>query len=103
MPTYEYSCLKCGPFEYFQKITDEALKVCPNCGSEVSRLISASAFHLKGSGWYKTDYSSSSPSTPSIESSTSSKPASETKDSAKPTENNTESLASKPEGQSNPS
>jgi putative FmdB family regulatory protein len=58
MPTYEYNCKKCGPFEHFQKITEDALKTCPQCGGEVERLISASAFHLKGGGWYKTDYAS---------------------------------------------
>jgi len=56
MPTYEYNCEKCGPFEYFQKITEDALAACPKCGGKTERLISASAFHLKGSGWYKSDY-----------------------------------------------
>ena len=61
MPTYEYECPDCGSvFEQFQKITDPALTECPQCkGQHVRRLISATAFHLKGSGWYKTDYGSS--------------------------------------------
>lgn len=61
MPTYQYKCNNCDCyFEEFQKITDEALKTCPKCGKDsLERLISASAFHLKGSGWYKTDYTKS--------------------------------------------
>lgn len=56
MPTYEYMCSKCGKFEQFQKITDEPLKKCPNCGStDVTRLISASNIIFKGSGFYVTD------------------------------------------------
>lgn len=61
MPTYEYECPDCEHrFEAFQKISADPITDCPECGgSNVRRLISASAFHLKGSGWYKTDYSSS--------------------------------------------
>ncbi len=59
MPTYEYRCKNCGTFEAVQKITDPKLTVCPTCGAEVERLLSAAAFHLKGSGWYKTDYARS--------------------------------------------
>src|SRR5262249_21861052 len=56
MPIYEYSCKKCGDFEITQRMTDEPLKKCPTCGAKVTKLISQSAFHLKGSGWYMTDY-----------------------------------------------
>jgi len=57
MPIYEYRCPKCGDFDHMQKITDKPLKRCPTCGSgKVSKLISNPAFHLKGGGWYVTDY-----------------------------------------------
>ena len=61
MPIYEYSCKKCdGEFEVSQRITDEPLRryLCPHCGKRtaVTKLISRSSFHLKGSGWYMTDY-----------------------------------------------
>lgn len=61
MPTYEYDCAACGHrFEENQKITADSLTDCPACGEpKLRRLISATAFHLKGSGWYKTDYGSS--------------------------------------------
>jgi putative FmdB family regulatory protein len=56
MPTYEYSCPKCGEFEITQRITDQTLKKCPTCKSKVQKLISSTSFQLKGSGWYVTDY-----------------------------------------------
>jgi putative FmdB family regulatory protein len=57
MPLYEYHCSKCGKiFEVMQKFSDAALTVHEECGGQVERLISASAFQFKGSGWYATDY-----------------------------------------------
>lgn len=57
MPLYEYRCHKCGKvFEVIQKFSDVPLAVHEECGGEVERLLSAPAFHLKGSGWYATDY-----------------------------------------------
>jgi putative FmdB family regulatory protein len=59
MPTYEYLCDGCGErFERRQRITAEPITECPSCDARrVRRLISASSFQLKGSGWYLTDYS----------------------------------------------
>jgi putative FmdB family regulatory protein len=59
MPIYEYRCPKCGTFETTQRITEPALKRCPTCKSKVERMISATSFVLKGSGWYATDYARS--------------------------------------------
>ena len=58
MPIYEYICNACSnEFEEWQKITDSPVRKCPSCGKrKVERLVSLSAFHLKGSGWYVTDY-----------------------------------------------
>lgn len=58
MPIYEYRCETCGhELETFQKVSDFALQECPACKNKtLKRLISASAFHLKGSGWYVTDF-----------------------------------------------
>ena len=56
MPIYEYRCRKCGEFEVTQRITDSALTRCPTCRGKVTKLISNTSFHLKGSGWYVTDY-----------------------------------------------
>ncbi len=59
MPIYEYLCPKCGQFEVTQRITEDALKRCPTCRGKVQKLISASSFQLKGTGWYLTDYARS--------------------------------------------
>ena len=57
MPIYEYSCGKCGKtIEVIQRFSDKPLKKHEKCGGSLSKLISASSFHLKGTGWYKTDY-----------------------------------------------
>ena len=65
MAIYEYLCPVCGTIEVFQKMSDQPLSEFPECAkagkvSKVQRQISAPAFHLKGGGWYKTDYASSS-------------------------------------------
>jgi putative FmdB family regulatory protein len=58
MPIYEYRCSACGHhLEALQKMTDAPLRKCPDCGkSQLKRLVSASQFRLKGSGWYETDF-----------------------------------------------
>ena len=57
MPLYEYKCQSCGKtFEVIQKFADEPLKTHSECGGVVEKLFSAPAFHLKGTGWYATDY-----------------------------------------------
>ncbi|HEB68537.1 MAG TPA: zinc ribbon domain-containing protein [Desulfobulbus sp.] len=61
MPVYEYECPKCKKVhEVQQKMTDEPLSSCPECGGEVKKLISVSSFQLKGGGWYADGYSGSS-------------------------------------------
>ena len=60
MPTYEYECTKGHRFEVQQRITEEPLQRCQQCRSKVRRLISASAFILKGDGWYADGYASGS-------------------------------------------
>jgi putative FmdB family regulatory protein len=57
MPLYEYECDACGHrFEIIRKFSDPPVQKCPVCGGGVHKLQSAPAFHLKGSGWYITDY-----------------------------------------------
>jgi putative FmdB family regulatory protein len=58
MPIYEYRCGACDHhLEALQKMTDSPLRKCPQCGkSQLKRLVSASQFRLKGSGWYETDF-----------------------------------------------
>ena len=58
MPIYEYRCSNCGhELEALQKLADAPLVVCPSCNAQsLVKLVSASAFQLKGSGWYATDF-----------------------------------------------
>ncbi|MBW1723266.1 MAG: zinc ribbon domain-containing protein [Deltaproteobacteria bacterium] len=59
MPVYEYECTKCGAqLEVFQKISDPPITKCEACNGRLKKLISQSTFHLKGTGWYVTDYAS---------------------------------------------
>lgn len=61
MPLYEYGCNYCGyELEKIQKFSDEPLTECPECKqSTLQKKISATAFRLKGNGWYETDFKSS--------------------------------------------
>ena len=57
MPIYEYLCTVCGhQFDVLQKMTDQQISRCEQCGKPVRRVISASGIVFKGSGWYVTDY-----------------------------------------------
>jgi putative FmdB family regulatory protein len=57
MPIYEYQCQECGKrTEVLQKIDEAPPAACPHCNGPLKKLISSPAFHLKGSGWYATDY-----------------------------------------------
>lgn len=57
MPIYEYECSKCGKtIEVIQKFSDKPLKKHAGCGGTLTKLISASGFQFKGTGWYVTDY-----------------------------------------------
>ena len=66
MPIYEYECIKCGKMtEAIQRFSDPPLNECSQCHGELHKLISMSTFHLKGSGWYVTDYAGKNQSTSS--------------------------------------
>jgi putative FmdB family regulatory protein len=58
MPIYEYRCSSCGAQkDVMQKISDEPLSTCPECGKETfAKQISAAGFQLKGNGYYVTDF-----------------------------------------------
>ena len=61
MPVYEYLCTDCNKnFELRQKFSDEPATECPSCGGTVKKLISSTAFTLKGGGWYAEGYGGAS-------------------------------------------
>ncbi len=63
MPIYEYRCDECNhQFDVFQKITEDPVSQCPECGGPVHKLVSRTTFVLKGGGWYATEYGNRKPS-----------------------------------------
>ncbi|HSS42393.1 MAG TPA: FmdB family zinc ribbon protein [Solirubrobacterales bacterium] len=56
MPIYEYKCENGHVFDVIQKMTDEPLRECQECGAPAARVLSAPAIHFKGSGFHNTDY-----------------------------------------------
>jgi len=58
MPIYAYKCAECGhEMEAIQKMSDALLTACPSCGKPtLVKQVTAAGFHLKGSGWYVTDF-----------------------------------------------
>lgn len=63
MPIYEYQCNECEhKLEVIQKISEDPLKECPECGDvSLRKLVSAVSFRLKGTGWYETDFKDKKP------------------------------------------
>ncbi len=60
---YDYKCSSCeNVWEVWKKLSEPQPSECPKCQSkEVAQVINATAFALKGSGWYTTDYKKSAP------------------------------------------
>ncbi len=56
MPIYEYKCENGHVFDVIQKMSDEALSKCQECGAPAVRVLHPVAVHFKGSGFYNTDY-----------------------------------------------
>jgi putative FmdB family regulatory protein len=57
MPIYEYRCTSCGEIsEAIQKVGDPPLRRCPSCPGRLEKMVSRTAFLLKGGGWYSEGY-----------------------------------------------
>ena len=56
MPIYEYKCDNGHVFDVIQKMTDEPLSQCEECGAPAARVLAPPAIHFKGSGFHNTDY-----------------------------------------------
>jgi putative FmdB family regulatory protein len=99
MALYEYACEKCGErVEIIQRYSDPPYKHCPKCGGDMRKLISSPAIQFKGSGFYKTDYASTS-TAPKSESKTETKTESksESKSDAKSETKTETKSATKPD------
>lgn len=76
MPIYEYECTNCGKTqEVIQKFSDAPLETCSTCSGKLQKLMSQSSFHLKGTGWYVTDYANKSKSASSKQEKAQSEPS----------------------------
>ena len=79
MPIYEYSCTGCmRTFEKIQKVGARTLRKCEECGGKLEKLVSRSAFHLKGGGWFDSGYNSTGGGGKSAAASTSSESSGKT-------------------------
>jgi putative FmdB family regulatory protein len=56
VPIYEYKCAKGHVFDVIQKMSDDPLTKCQECGAPAERVLHPVAVHFKGSGFYNTDY-----------------------------------------------
>ena len=56
MPIYEYKCENGHVFDVIQKMSDDPLTECQECGAPAERVLHPVAVHFKGSGFYNTDY-----------------------------------------------
>jgi putative FmdB family regulatory protein len=94
MPIYEYQCSECGNIEEaLQKVSDAPLTTCTNCSGKLNKLISHSSFHLKGSGWYVTDYADKGKTSPGSATDKDSKATSPPSEKPKATETKTDGAA----------
>lgn len=79
MPTYEYTCKKCGEsLEVFQSFSEKPLKKHADCGGELVKVFHARGILFKGSGFYATDARGGTKSSSSSDSSNGSKTSEKT-------------------------
>lgn len=96
MPLYEYECKECHQrLEKIQSFSAPHETVCPNCGGELERVISAPAIQFKGAGWYVNDYAKSG-SKPAKSSDSAGKSEGKTEISAAASDGKSDSGSSKP-------
>jgi len=102
MPIYEYECSNCGcQKEVWQNFSEKQLTKCEFCEGTMKKIISQSTFHLKGSGWYVTDYASKGSKggvkqeTPAKDTETTSKDTKSTSDTTKKASSSTKEKKAK--------
>jgi putative FmdB family regulatory protein len=95
LPIYEYKCENGHVFDVMQKMTDEPLTECQECGAPAVRVLYSPAVHFKGSGFYNTDYGKKKKgaAAPSGDGSSESKGSDSGSSDSKPSEKKSESKA----------
>jgi putative FmdB family regulatory protein len=89
MPLYEYECTTCHKHtEKIQKFSDPEITVCPHCGGQLERVVSAPAIAFKGGGWYADGYGNAKPKSSSDANKSSSGDAKSGTDSKPSTDSN---------------
>ncbi len=63
MPIYEYKCENGHVFDVMQRMSDDPLTACVECGAPVRKVLHPVGISFKGSGFYSTDYSTKTPKT----------------------------------------
>lgn len=56
MPIYEYKCENDHVFDVMQKMSEDPLTACIECGAPVRKVLQPVGISFKGSGFYSTDY-----------------------------------------------
>jgi len=91
MPIYEYKCDNGHVFDVIQRMSDEPLTECQECGAHAERVLHPVAIHFKGSGFHNTDYGKKKSGANGGGSSEDSKPSESKKSEPKKTETKTTS------------
>lgn len=82
MPIYEYKCENGHVFDVMQRMSDDPLETCTECEAAVRKIMQPIGISFRGSGFYSTDYSGTSKTTPPGESNASKNGDSSNGDSA---------------------
>ncbi len=61
MPIYEYKCENGHVFDVMQKLSEDPLASCIECGAPVKKVLHPVSISFKGSGFYSTDYKGTAP------------------------------------------
>ncbi len=102
MPIYEYKCDNGHVFDVIQRMSDEALTECQECGAPAVRVLHPVAVHFKGSGFYNTDYGKKKKGGANGSGSEGSGDSGDSKSSESKSSDSTSSSDSKPAGDSKP-
>lgn len=101
MPLYEYQCQLCNErVEILQRFSDPPYAHCPKCSGDMKKLVSSPAIQFKGSGFYKTDYPSSTASASSSGLKNDSKPDTKSESKSEPKSESSSKSEAKSESKS---